>query len=328
MAEIVQGFGVAHSTQLNMPVEYWLEMGEGDKRSTRLVGADGAYHPYAELAAHVSPDVAKALTPAEMNARHARCQADIARINQLVRDAAVDVLITVTDDERWLFTEGMFPTVYMHWGETIPYVPRIPENPTPMAASSLWAYSMEPVDFKGAPQLGEHVLTELSDRGFDITQGSGTPPGGSIGRPYGFVAARVLGGNPNPPAILPVIINASYRPNLITTRRAVELGEAIAAAVNTWGSDAKVGVLAVGNLSHPVLDEAMDQRLLQALGKKDMATLRGLSQSYFSEGNGQFKTWMVAAAALNHLDMELLDYVACYRSEGGTGCAMPFARWK
>jgi hypothetical protein len=28
------------------------------------------------------------------------------------------------------------------------------------------------------------------------------------------------------------------------------------------------------------------------------------------------------------MSMKLLDYVPCYRSEAGTGCAMAFAHWR
>ena len=36
---------------------------------------------------------------------------------------------------------------------------------------------------------------------------------------------------------------------------------------------------------------------------------------------------MSLAGAAEHLDMDLFDYVPCYRSPAGTGCAMAFAQW-
>jgi hypothetical protein len=36
----------------------------------------------------------------------------------------------------------------------------------------------------------------------------------------------------------------------------------------------------------------------------------------------------VAAGALEHLRMELIDYVPAYRSPAGTGVGMTFSRWQ
>ena len=327
MAEIVLGLGVAHSTQLNMPVEFWEQMGQNDQQSPRLLGTDGKMHTYQELLQTVGPEVAQGFTPAEQVARHARCQEAIAQIAALVRSEPLDAIITITDDERWLFTDGMMPAAYLYWGDLVHYAPRIPDNPTPMSASSLWAYSMEAVNFPGAAALGEHVVTEMADRGFDVAQGKGTPPGDSIGRPFGFIHARVFDGKPAPAPILPFIINASYLPNLLSTRRSVEMGEALAQSIRSWDSNARVGILAVGNFSHVVVDEVMDRRLQTAIEGKDLADLRALPRENFQGGNGQAKTWMIAAGAMQHLNAKFLDLVFCYRSPGGTGCAMPFAHW-
>ena len=65
MAEIVLGLGVAHSTQLNMPVEFWEQMGQNDQQSPRLLGTDGKMHTYQELLQTVGPEVAQGFTPAE-----------------------------------------------------------------------------------------------------------------------------------------------------------------------------------------------------------------------------------------------------------------------
>ena len=44
-------------------------------------------------------------------------------------------------------------------------------------------------------------------------------------------------------------------------------------------------------------------------------------------GTGEILNWIVAAGALEHLRPDLLDYVPCYRTPAGTGCAMGFMRW-
>ena len=58
-----------------------------------------------------------------------------------------------------------------------------------------------------------------------------------------------------------------------------------------------------------------------------VGALRSLPRANFEGGNGQAKTWIIAAGALSHLRMHPVDYVAAYRSPASTGCGMPFAYW-
>jgi hypothetical protein len=127
---------------------------------------------------------------------------------------------------------------------------------------------------------------------------------------------------------LPVIINASYPPNTPPPGRSYDFGVALGEAVRSWPADARVGVLTIGNFSHPVLDEGMDRSLFTAIEKGDEQALRSLPRAAFEGGNGQAKTWIIAAGALRHLTMHPVDYVACYRSAASTGCGMPFAYWE
>ena len=47
-----------------------------------------------------------------------------------------------------------------------------------------------------------------------------------------------------------------------------------------------------------------------------------------SEGYGPPRVATTLAGAVQGLSMNLIDYVPCYRSEAGTGCAMAFAYWE
>jgi len=70
-----------------------------------------------------------------------------------------------------------------------------------------------------------------------------------------------------------------------------------------WSPRKRVGVIGSGGLSHFVVDEALDHHVLEILAKKD-------------------------AEAVEHLPMQLVDYVSSYRSEAGTGVGMAFAVWR
>jgi 3-O-methylgallate 3,4-dioxygenase len=82
-------------------------------------------------------------------------------------------------------------------------------------------------------------------------------------------------------------------------------------------------------MTHFVLDEAFDQELLDAMQAGDAAKLAGIQENMFQAGTSEIKNWIVVAGAMAEagLQMSLLDYVPCYRSEAGTGSAMGFARW-
>lgn len=52
-----------------------------------------------------------------------------------------------------------------------------------------------------------------------------------------------------------------------------------------------------------------------------------LPRPRLQSGTSEIRNWITVAGAAQHLDMELFDYVPCYRSPAGTGCAMAFAQW-
>jgi 3-O-methylgallate 3,4-dioxygenase len=70
--------------------------------------------------------------------------------------------------------------------------------------------------------------------------------------------------------------------------------------------------------------------VLTALANNDLETLANQSDDMFQSGTSEIKNWLIAAGALAEtgLRMTLLDYVPCYRTEGGTGNAMGFAVWQ
>ena len=97
--------------------------------------------------------------------------------------------------------------------------------------------------------------------------------------------------------------------------------------MDSWESDARVAVIASGGLSHFVIDEDLDHRVIKALENHDTESLVSIPRENLNSGNSEIRNWIVAAGATEHLDMKLVDYVPCYRTEAGNGCAMGFAEW-
>ena len=76
-----------------------------------------------------------------------------------------------------------------------------------------------------------------------------------------------------------------------------------------------------------MVDEELDQMALKGMKEKDVANLSQLPREKMNSGNSEIRNWIVVSGASEHLDMNLIDYVPCYRSPAGTGCAMGFAQW-
>jgi 3-O-methylgallate 3,4-dioxygenase len=88
-------------------------------------------------------------------------------------------------------------------------------------------------------------------------------------------------------------------------------------------------VIASGGMTHFVLDEAFDNKVLDAMQTGDTATLTSLPEALFQSGTSEIKNWITVAGMMAEAGkkMKLIDYVPCYRSLAGTGSAMGFAQW-
>ncbi len=88
-------------------------------------------------------------------------------------------------------------------------------------------------------------------------------------------------------------------------------------------------MIASGGLTHFVIDEEFDEQVLDAMVDGD-ASLAGVPEDMFQSGTSEIKNWIAVAGIMAEagLQMRLVDYVPCYRSEAGTGSAMGFACWE
>jgi hypothetical protein len=150
------------------------------------------------------------------------------------------------------------------------------------------------------------------------------------GLPHGFafVVKRLYNNRPRP--ILPVFQNTCYPPNAPSARRSYQLGQAIASAIKAWDEPARVAVIASGGLSHFVVDEEQDRRLLGALEKKDADTLQTLPKERLYSATSESLNWVAVGGALakEPLNFELVDYVPVYRTPANTGGGWAFGRWQ
>jgi hypothetical protein len=170
------------------------------------------------------------------------------------------------------------------------------------------------------------VQTLTHEHEFDVAHVRVQPRHSPFGHAWNFVHQRLMKDRVVP--IVPVLLNTYYPPNQPTPKRCYQLGRAIREATSAWPSKTRVGIVASGGLSHFVVDEALDRRVLDLLAKKDVAAITALPAAQLESGNSEIRNWIATAGAVEHLEMKLIDYVPCYRSEAGTGIGTAFAVWQ
>ena len=182
------------------------------------------------------------------------------------------------------------------------------------------------------PELANYLIGDLVANGFDITRASRLPKldnhwHSGIGHAFGFVYRQIMRDAVVPH--VPVITNTFFPPNQPTARRCFELGRTVGRAIKAWRSDARVAIFGSGGMSHFVIDESFDAKIMAALAARDAETLCGIGEDWLQSGSSELKNWITAAGALFETDLsgEVVDYQPCYRSEAGTGTANGFVYW-
>lgn len=328
MARIVAGFGSSHSIMLVSCREDWQHgFREVDRRNAHYFDRAGEPTTYDALLALAPPDAGERVTPERMGERWDAAEAAMDALRDRIAAARLDVLLVVGDDQTELFDTRNTPAFAIYHGATIRNAKRPDGTPPNWYAAARLARQEEGADrhYPVHAGLARWLCRDLCDRDFDIAAMDGLTPQQFEGHAFSFVHRRYLAALDLP--IVPVIVNTFDPPNQPTPRRCAQLGAAIAASVRAYGEDLRVGVLASGGLSHFVVDEALDHGVVDAIRRKDRAWLGSLDPRRLQAGSSEIRNWIVAAAALEHLDLDWVAYVPGYRSPALTGTGLCFAAW-
>jgi catalytic LigB subunit of aromatic ring-opening dioxygenase len=326
MAQLVLGIGTSHTPMLNAPPEDWPRFYERDSKRTNLLDTEGRLTSYEEQLKHAPPGITDQITPERMKARHQAVEGAMARLGDFLREAKLDALIVVGDDQDELYHADNMPGMLVYYGETIANVPLKPAaNPDwGWRAAARWYEEKEPRRYPVDASLARHLIDRLIDDEFDIAASDGTPEGEGEGHAIGFVHKRIM---KDVVPIVPVCINTYYPPNQPTPRRCYKLGQAIRAAVESYPGDKRVGIAGSGGLSHFVVDEALDRGFIDMLRNKDAAAIQNLPREKLNSGSSEIRNWICLAGAVEHLSLEWSLYEPGYRTPAGTGTGLGFAFW-
>ncbi|UPK01306.1 hypothetical protein IVB05_26895 [Bradyrhizobium sp. 170] len=190
------------------------------------------------------------------------------------------------------------------------------------------SYAMDAVhSFPGHAQFALELIRGLIEADVDVGAAAKVedPQTAGFGHAYGFVIERLFRARAIP--VVPVLLNTYYPPNAPTARRCYDIGLKLARIIEASPRKLRVAVAASGGLSHFVVDEQLDRKVLNAIRCKHPQVLRGLTRGELNSGSSEILNWVMTAAMSEHLTNDWSEYYPAYRTPAGTGTGIGFATW-
>ncbi|MEA3025660.1 MAG: hypothetical protein QOF91_945 [Alphaproteobacteria bacterium] len=328
MARLVAAFGSSHSTMLFSAVENWLALFDHVDCRAPINDFNGTPRSFDELLKTTPASAAGRIAPGAIKARHAATYGGMDRLEEDIRAAKLDVLIVIGDDQKEIFKDACRPAIGVYYGDTIRNA-AAPGTPTDDWYLQDQRRRLEDRDDRFYPchaALGSHIISGLMERDFDITAVKALVGEQFEGHAYSFIHRRYMGDHAIP--MVPVFLNTYYPPNQPSPRRCFELGLAIRDLVQSFPEDIRVGILASGGLSHFLVDEDLDGKVVEAIRNRDSDALLSLPSKLLHSGSSEIRNWICVAAAAKDLALDWISYVPGYRSRAMTGVGLCFAHWR
>jgi 3-O-methylgallate 3,4-dioxygenase len=330
VAEIVLGLASSHAPQLEIPPDRWRSFGDRNRDQAEH-WFNGAIYSFGELVElRASEHLDKELSEETFAARFNACQQAIAHLGKTLVDAKADVCIVLGDDQMESFNEENMPAFCIYYGDTVLDSGSAGGFRGKYASDEYANRPSGPTDHPADAAFGEHLISSMVRNEFDVARSSKLPAGrgeGAIGHAFYYVYRRLMNNKATP--TIPVLVNTYYPPNAPTANRCYNFGVSLRKAVEDWDTDQRVAIFASGGLSHTVIEEELDEKIIDGLVHDDVAKLTDYPDERFRGGTSEIKNWIALAGAMSGtgLNMDMVDYVPCYRTEAGNGTAMGFAEW-
>lgn len=332
MARITFGLGASHAPMVSTPLEDWVQYREKDKvlpafLGEKLYDASGRERTFEDLAEEYGEAMEPEISPEKIEERFNACQAAVVNAAEAFAAADIDIAVVIGDDQMDVFQNDNMPAIAVYWGETMMNIaPPHLEHLPPAMKLGMWGWFDDtPTEYPGHAALGRHIIEYLTANGFDPAHMKELREGQGMAHAFTFIHKRIMVDNIVP--MVPIFVNTFYEPNQPNVKRCLELGRALKQAIEAWDVDAKVGVLGSGGLSHFMVHEEVDNKVLTAFKNHDESALLSLTDDQLRSGNSEIKNWIVTAGACDHLDFDVIDYIPVYRSPAATGVGTAFATW-
>lgn len=330
MAEIVLGIGSSHGPLLSTPPEQWDLRAKAD-RQNKAHWFRGKTYDFDALLAARAPGFAHEITVEKRRERFFKCRQALEALGVKFNQVSPDAVVILGNDQREFFNAGLTPSITVYRGGEISNVQHLNEDAPGLNIAEPANSPAEGATYPGATALADHILDSLADENFDLAQSDQTPSGaprGGIPHAYGFFYHTILQ-DQTPPSV-PIILNVHFPHNTPKARRCLELGRALYRAITSFTGFKRVALMASGGLTHFVIDQELDERIMSAMRTGDEEALARIPENLFKVGTAEIKNWYPVVAAMKAAGRAYhqVDYVPCYRSEAGTGNAMCFAYWE
>lgn len=327
MGRLVAAFGSSHSTMLFSAVENWQALFDHVDCKAPINDLDGTPRSFDELLKSAPESAAVKISPQAIGERHAVTRKSMDRLQADLADAKLDALIVIGDDQREIFKDACRPAIGIYYGDKIRNA-AAPATPTEDWYLRDQRRRLEDGSDRFYPchaGLGAHIIGGLMQRNFDITAVKELIGEQFEGHAYSFVHRRYMADKVVP--MVPVFLNTYYPPNQPSPQRCFDLGLAIRDLVASFADDARVGILASGGLSHFMVNEDLDFKVVNAIQRRDYDALTTLPTNLLHTGSSEIRNWICVAAAAQDLELDWISYVPAYRSRAMTGVGLCFAHW-
>lgn len=329
MAQIVLGIGASHTPLLTLTAEQWQHRAAADYANTQLNMSDGRLLRYDEVLAELGPRCAGLIAPEMLAAKERACHAALDRLADALASAAPDVVVIVGDDQRELFGPANQPAIAVFHGEEIVTCDKFgDEEGADWVKAMGRGYLMDDTHVvPGAGAFALELIHGLIEAEFDVAACARVddPKAAGFGHAYGFIVNRLFRGRRIP--VLPVLLNTYYPPNVPSASRCHGIGRALKGALEASPADLRVAIIASGGLSHFVVDEVLDRRVIEGLRNGGGEALCDIPRGALNSGSSEILNWVLAAGALEGLPLAWCEYQPIYRTPAGTGIGVAFAVW-
>lgn len=298
MAEIVGGLALSHAPQLMLKPDQWHLLNNRERE-----------------ALPVKPELESETLEVKW-AKWKRCKEALEQLRNKLDALSPDVVVVVGDDQHENILEDNTPPFAVFVGEEA-------------EASTSLRYLNEPRSanksrYRADAELARSILNGLMEVGFDPAYSRKTRYEGGLGHAFSRILKFLTPDGRY--AIVPIMVN-TYYPPAPSAKRCADFGRALGVAARKFPAERRLVIVASGGLSHTIIDEELDARVIQALEKNDAASLEALPSSVLVGGTSEIRNWVLTAAALNR-PAKFFDYVPLYRTLTGVGCGMGFAYWE
>jgi hypothetical protein len=330
MARIIMGVGTSHTPLLAIEPRKWNEYIARDYTRDNLNLSDGRWVSYDQLNQMRNGRYADITDVGTFIKKSDLCQRALDRLGDDIAAADPDVIVIVTDDETELFDRMNTPAVSIYYGEDIITHPRKQPDPVPSyMPRMLQIYGMdEPHTFPAMAGFARELIERFIDHDIDIGAAAQIqdPYKSGFGHGVGFVENRIFRGKKIP--VIPLLLNTYYPPNAPKASRCHDIGRVLRKCIEDSKENLRVAVMASGGLSHFIVDEELDHRVIEGFrqGKADL--LRTLPAAALNSGSSEIRNWIAVAGAVEGMENRWLEYQPLYRTPAGTGIGVAFGIWQ